>query len=60
MKFQRAFDRMRKIVEADDCLLTGYEVDFYKFDLLHLTVTACKRKRPDLQSIRFSTGINCD
>lgn len=39
MKFQRAFDRMRKIVEADDCLLTGYEVDFYKFDLLHLTVT---------------------
>ena len=25
-----------------------------------LLVTACKRKRPDLQSIRFSTGINCD
>jgi len=27
---------------------------------MSLVVTACKRKRPDLQSIRFSTGINCD
>lgn len=25
-----------------------------------LTVTTCKRKRPDLQSRPFSTGINCD
>ncbi len=37
MQFQPAFEQMRAIVEADDCLLRGYKQDFYQFDLLHLT-----------------------
>lgn len=39
MKFQPAFERMRQIVEAEDCLLSGYEMDFYQYDLQHLSNT---------------------
>lgn len=39
MQFQPAFEQMRAIVEADDCLLRGFKQDFYQFDLLHLTKT---------------------
>ncbi len=39
MQFQPAFEQMRAIVEADDCLLRSYKQDFYQFDLDHLTKT---------------------
>ena len=38
----------------------GRELGLLPLQLEQIGVTACKRKRPDLQSIRFSTGINCD
>lgn len=39
MQFQPAFEQMRAIVEADDCLLQSYKQDFYQYDLDHLTKT---------------------
>lgn len=39
MKFQPAYDRMKAIIESPDCVLSGYEVDFYDFDRLHLEST---------------------
>ncbi|SDJ08308.1 hypothetical protein [Pseudomonas abietaniphila] len=39
MKFQPAFERMQAIVEAENCLLKAYKVDFYQYDREHLANT---------------------